>query len=62
MCVIVPCCEQIANALTEPDRYPEVGRAIVMHGSGTVWIEPDRVVHSILKTLHTAQIPFCGFD
>src|SRR5215469_10605337 len=32
------------------------------HGSGTVWIEPDRVVHSILKTLLTAQIPFCGFD
>jgi len=33
-----------------------------MHGSGTVWIEPDRVVHSILKTLLTTQIPFCGFD
>ena len=33
-----------------------------VHGSGTVWIEPDRVVHSILKTLLTAQIPFCGLD
>jgi hypothetical protein len=33
-----------------------------MHGSGTVWIKPDRVVHSILKTLLTAQIPLRGFD
>ena len=33
-----------------------------MHGSGTVWIEPDRVIHGILKTLLAAKIPFCGFD
>jgi hypothetical protein len=44
------------------DFYRDVGRAVVMHGSGTVWIEPDRVAHSILKTLLTAQIPFRSFD
>jgi hypothetical protein len=38
-----------------------VGHA-VGHGSGTVWIEPDRVSHGILKTLLAAKIPFCGFD
>ena len=53
---------QIANAFIEPDRYPEVGRAVGVHGSGSVWIEPDRVIHGILKTLLAAQIPFCGFD
>ena len=33
-----------------------------MHRSGAVWIEPDRVIHGILKPLLAAQIPFCGFD
>src|SRR3954470_16103437 len=33
-----------------------------VHGSGTVWIEADRVIHGILKTLLAAKIPFCGFD
>ena len=32
------------------------------HRSGAVWIEPDRVIHGILKPLLAAQIPFCGFD
>jgi hypothetical protein len=42
--------------------YPEVGREVVTHRSGAVWIEPDRVIHGILKPLLAAQIPFCGFD
>jgi hypothetical protein len=33
-----------------------------MHRSGAVWIEPDRVIHGILKPLLAAQIPLCGFD
>ena len=34
----------------------------MMHGSGTIWIEPNPVIHGILKTLLAAQIPFCSFD
>ena len=44
------------------DLYLEVGRAVVMHGSGTTCIEPDRVIHGLLKALFAAQIPFCGFN
>jgi len=52
----------IAESLSDLDYYSKVGHVVAVHGSGTVWIEPDRVIDGILKTLLAAKIPFCGFD
>jgi len=41
--------------MKRPEQQREVGREVVMHRSGAVWIEPDRIVHRILQALLTVR-------